>query len=203
MPFQDSDLQLRECVFPTFRLYTSITTNIRTAKTHLPSYVQPPHTSAPNRWSTAVPAPTQIELNSMRNDMNPATHPLPHPPSPQFGLREIGVQHGRGFHLIAKAIEEQSQRPLGLRVFPGRMTRIIAESAMRPNTKDFHPSVDDMEVYGFLESVNRPELREHTLGIVRGSDFKSSWMHDGAEVEDVSKMNIDDVADADAWIDDF
>ena len=64
--------------------------------------------------------------------------------------------HGRGFQLIAKAIEEQAPRLLGFAVDLGRLDSIKAD--MAPNEWEqptLGASAHDMEVYGFLKPLQR------------------------------------------------
>jgi hypothetical protein len=61
-----------------------------------------------------------------------------------------GEGHGRGFQLIAKAIEENALVLLGMSIELGRLDGIKIDKYMDPPDPLRGPSVHDMEIYGFL-----------------------------------------------------
>jgi hypothetical protein len=70
--------------------------------------------------------------------------------------------HGRAFQRLAMAIEKESPRLLGLDLDLGRMDGVLND--MKDVETGFnHPSVHDLEVYGFVESL------EERLGLLNGS----------------------------------
>jgi hypothetical protein len=64
-------------------------------------------------------------------------------------------EHGRGFQLVTKAIEDQALRLLGLDVDLGRLDSLLAvrEEAQGEGQGSCRDSAHDMEVYGFLEPL--------------------------------------------------
>jgi hypothetical protein len=76
-------------------------------------------------------------------------------------MRYLGAGHGRGFQLIAKAVEEKELEFLGTKVRIGRLQGIMTDMEeplgmnllIRSDSRPRGPSAHDMEVYGFLEPL--------------------------------------------------
>jgi hypothetical protein len=66
-------------------------------------------------------------------------------------------EHGCGFQLVAKAIEDQALRLLGLDVDLGRLDSLLddREESQGRGQEGFRDSAHDVEVYGFLEPLGR------------------------------------------------
>jgi hypothetical protein len=75
-------------------------------------------------------------------------------------LAQSGEGHGRGFQLIAEAMEEKAFELLGVRVRIGRLEGLIGDvkerGGLSPHMAQLGPrgpSALDVEVYGFLEPL--------------------------------------------------
>lgn len=79
-----------------------------------------------------------------------------------------GVSHGRGFQLLAKAIEHQAPRLLGTSLDLARLSSVWADMNVDDNFVDHAkpkgPSACDMEVCGFLKSLRKRARRRGMLG---------------------------------------
>ncbi|KAF1937663.1 hypothetical protein EJ02DRAFT_49275 [Clathrospora elynae] len=99
----------------------------------------------------------RIGSSLAQNRLGTTLHELIHAYLGQFGCEECRTykenmsDHGRAFQILAKAIEEQSLRLLGLELNLGRLDGMVAD--MKNGEGRNVPSVHDSEVYGFLERL--------------------------------------------------
>jgi hypothetical protein len=96
---------------------------------------------------------------------------------------------GRGFQLLAKAIEEQAPRLLGLDVDLMRQDAdwadMSAEGKSIDRNKPQGPSAHDMEMYGFLAPLKKARGRLALLGRKRKMCIeKGQWGLRGQHVND-------------------
>jgi hypothetical protein len=74
--------------------------------------------------------------------------------------KENTSNHGRAFQILAKAIEEQCPRLLGLQFELGRMDGIIADTEDEDETLRNSPSAHDLEMYGFMDPSGYSDMAD-------------------------------------------
>jgi hypothetical protein len=89
--------------------------------------------------------------------MGAVLHEILHIFLDQFACRRCIIwenwdNHGRAWQRIAKAIEEQSLRLLGIDVNIGRLTALLCDK-QKYGAESFCPSLHDLEAWSFWEPI--------------------------------------------------